>query len=66
MKDRLVIQPDPTSLEYEAVVTALAETQLEAGADAVGSAWRQAGVEESVDRAPQAPSLRSSCGATRA
>jgi hypothetical protein len=66
MKDRLVIQPDPTPLEYEVVATALAEAEVEDGGDAVGSAWRQAGVEESVDRAPQVPSLRSSRGATRA
>jgi hypothetical protein len=66
MKDHLVIQPDPTPLEYEAVVAALSEEQFEDGGDAVGSAWRQAGVEEAVDRAPQAPSLRSRRGATRA
>ena len=66
MKDHLVIQPDPTPLEYEAVATALAGMQLWAGEDAVESAWRQAGVEEAVDRAPQAPSLRSRRGAARA
>ena len=67
MRQRLEIEPDPTPAEYEVVVTALAEGQvLDEARGAPGSAWRQAGVEESVDRVPQPLSLRSSRGATRA
>jgi len=67
MSDRLELVPDPSPLEATVVQTALAEARLlgERG-PATGSAWRQAGVEEAVDRAPQALSPRSSRGATRA
>ena len=67
MSDRLELVPAPTPLESAVVQTALTEAQLlGARGQATGSAWRQAGVEESVARAPQAPSLRSSRGAARA
>ena len=67
MSDRLELDPDPTPLESTVVRIALAETRLLGGRrHAIGSAWRRAGVEESVDRAPQALSLRSSRGAARA
>jgi len=66
MRDRLELEPQPTPVEFEAVVAALSEAPLEEAGNAPGSAWRRAGIEEAVDRAPQALSPRSSRGATRA
>ena len=63
----LVVHPDPTPSEREAVTVALARTKLAEppGSRAV-STWRAAGLQESVDRDPQEAEPRSNPGAARA
>ena len=55
MSDRLELDPDPTPAELEVVGTALARAHLlDAEERQPISAWRAAGLQESVDRAPPA------------
>jgi len=61
------LHPDPTAAEREAVRVALVRTNaVEQPGSRAASAWRGAGLRESVDRHPQDTVPRSSRGATRA
>lgn len=67
MRDRVELAPKPTRVEFEAVMIALAEARLLGTAGSEPSlAWRRAGLEESVERVPQALVPRSNRGAMRA
>lgn len=62
-----VLHPEPTPAEREAVRLALARlTRAELLGLREVSAWRVAGLQESIDRAPQEAVPRSNRGATRA
>jgi len=59
--DRLELDPDPTPAELEVVATALAQAHLlDAATREPMSRWQLAGLEESVDRTPQALEMSTS------
>jgi hypothetical protein len=55
------LEPDPTPVEFEVVATALAEALLhDAATREPMFRWQLAGLEESVDRTPQALEMSNS------
>lgn len=67
MGSELELEPDLGEGADAAVAQVLADEGLLAAPESAGlGAWRRTGLEEAVDREPQARSPRSTRGATRA
>ena len=64
--NRLHLEPEPTTVELEVAVAALAQARLLGAARSeTVSAWHLAGLQESVDRAPEALHARDSASESK-